>query len=103
MDPSDDEEITWQTLQTQSSQVLVLTNAHLWSFAPQGLSKFGHLADGVLHLVTVAPTSRKEFLRYVKRNGDSRDQVGSERENAISAGCLILLDSIVSSSTSFPL
>jgi hypothetical protein len=47
----------------------------LWSFAPQGLSKFGHLADGLLDLILIEQTTRKDFLRCVKRNGNSKNQV----------------------------
>lgn len=65
----------WKTIEDEFVQVMVLTNACLWSFAPQGLSKNGHLADGVLDLILIRPTNRKEFLRYVKRNGNSKDQV----------------------------
>ena len=69
-------EKAWKTLQGEYLQVAILTNACVWSYAPQGLSKFGHLADGLLDLVLVQPTTRKEFLRYVKRNGNSKNQVG---------------------------
>ena len=65
----------WKMLRRNYLQVAVLTNANLWSFAPQGLSKFGHLADGLLDLILVEPTTRKSFLRYIKRNGNSKNQV----------------------------
>lgn len=64
----------WKMIDDDFVQVAILTNACLWSFAPQGLSKNGHLADGVLDLILIRPTNRKEFLRYVKRNGTSKDQ-----------------------------
>ena len=69
-------EKAWKTVQGEYLQVAILTNACVWSYAPQGLSKFGHLADGLLDLVLIQPTTRKEFLRYVKRNGNSKNQVG---------------------------
>lgn len=68
-------EKNWKTLEEELMQVAVFTNASLWSFAPQGLTKYGHLADGLLDLVIIEPVIRKEFLRYVKRNGNSKDQV----------------------------
>ena len=40
------------------------------------LKRTGALA-GVLDLILIRPTNRKEFLRYVKRNGNSKDQVRS--------------------------
>ena len=70
-----DNEKNWKVLHHHYLQVAVLTNASLWSFAPQGLSKFGHLADGLLDLVLIEPTTRKEFIRYLKRNGNSKNQV----------------------------
>jgi hypothetical protein len=41
------------------------------------LAKFGHLADGLLDLIIVEPVTRKEFLRYIKRNGNSKNQVNN--------------------------
>ncbi|CAF1086039.1 unnamed protein product [Rotaria sordida] len=71
---SNEKEKNWKILQNEYLQVAVLTNANLWSFAPQGLSKFGHLANGSLDLILIEPVTRKEFLRYVKRNGNSKNQ-----------------------------
>jgi len=68
-------EKNWKILRHNYLQVAVLTNASLWSFAPQGLSKFGHLADGLLDLILIEQTTRKDFLRYLKRNGNSKNQV----------------------------
>jgi hypothetical protein len=70
-----EKEKNWKILHSNYLQVAVLTNANLWSFAPQGLSKFGHLADGLLDLIIIEPVKRKEFLRYIKRNGNSKNQV----------------------------
>ncbi|CAF1497088.1 unnamed protein product, partial [Didymodactylos carnosus] len=64
----------WKTIRNPYLQVLVLTNASLWDFAPQGLSKYGHLCDGLLDLVLIRDTTKKEFIRYVKRNGNSKNQ-----------------------------
>ncbi|CAF3109817.1 unnamed protein product [Rotaria sp. Silwood2] len=69
-----EKEKNWKILQNEYLQVAILTNANLWSFAPQGLSKFGHLANGLLDLILIEPVVRKEFLRYVRRNGNSKDQ-----------------------------
>lgn len=65
----------WKILHNNYLEVAVLTNANLWSFAPQGISKYGHLADGLLDLILIEQTTRKDFLRYLKRNGNSKDQV----------------------------
>ena len=84
-----DEESPWKTLHQNYLQVAVSTNAGLWSFAPQGVSKFGHLADGLLDLILIEPTGRKEFLRYVKRNGNSKNQVSKSDGTANSVHLLI--------------
>ncbi|CAF1556991.1 unnamed protein product [Rotaria sordida] len=68
----------WKILHHNYLQVAILTNANLWSFAPQGLSKFGHLADGLLDLILIEHTTRKDFLRYIKRNGNSKDQASQK-------------------------
>ena len=69
-----DREKNWKILQEEFLQVAVFTNASRWAFAPEGLAKFGHIADGLLDLVLIEPVIRKEFLRYVKRNGNSKNQ-----------------------------
>lgn len=76
---SNEKEKHWKTLQNEYLQAVVLTNASLWSFAPQGLSKFGHLANGSLDLILIEPVGRKEFLRYIKRNGNSKNQVYEQK------------------------
>ena len=68
-------EKNWKMLNQDYLQIAILTNANLWSFAPQGIAKYGHIADGLLDLILIAPVTRKEFLRYIKRNGNSKDQV----------------------------
>lgn len=70
-----EKEKNWKTFQNEYLQVSVFTNANLWSYAPQGFSKYGHIANGLLDLVLIEPVSRKEFLRYIRRNGNSKDQV----------------------------
>ena len=73
--PQDTHDQPWKTLESRCLHVAVLTNAGLWSLAPQGLSKFGHLADGLLDLLLIEETQRKEFVRSIKRNGNSKNQV----------------------------
>lgn len=43
--------------------------------APLGLSKYTHIADGCMDLVLVHEIERKEFMRFLKRNGNSKNQV----------------------------
>ncbi len=77
-------EKNWKVLQQNYFQVAVLTNANLWSFAPQGLSKFSHIADGLLDLILIEPTSRRDFVRYLKRNGNSKNQVRRTNRKSLS-------------------
>jgi hypothetical protein len=86
-----EKEKNWKILHQEYLQVAVLTNASLWSYAPQGLSKYGHLADGFLDLVLIRPTTRKEFLRYIKRNGNSKNQVENNNKNISSDYYLIFM------------
>ncbi|CAF0726418.1 unnamed protein product [Adineta ricciae] len=72
--PQDTHDQPWKTLENRYLHVAVLTNAGLWSLAPQGLSKFGHLADGLLDLLLIEETPRREFVRSIKRNGNSKNQ-----------------------------
>ena len=43
--------------------------------APEGLSKFTHLNDGCMELVIVREVLRKDFIRFVKRHGNYKNQV----------------------------
>lgn len=43
--------------------------------APEGLSKFTHLCDGAMELVLVKECSRKDFIRFLKRHGNHKNQV----------------------------
>lgn len=45
------------------------------AMAPLGLSKYTHIADGCMDLVLVHNVERKEFMRFLKRNGNSKNQV----------------------------
>ncbi|VDI78603.1 ceramide kinase-like protein [Mytilus galloprovincialis] len=42
--------------------------------APEGLSKFTHLSDGAMELVLVKDCSRRDFIRYLKRHGNHKNQ-----------------------------
>ena len=45
------------------------------SLAPLGLSKYSHIADGCLDIVLVQDVKRKEFMKFMRRNGNSKNQV----------------------------
>ena len=43
--------------------------------SPYGMNKFTHLNDGCLDVMLVKGTSKKEFVRYLRRHGNQKDQV----------------------------
>ena len=43
--------------------------------APLGMSMFTHLNDGYIDLVLVKSTDRHEFVRYLRRHGNKKNQV----------------------------
>ncbi|XP_041367331.1 ceramide kinase-like protein [Gigantopelta aegis] len=76
-----------------SSSIIDLTNENPWKnskgsfmsvgvfsipglnhLAPRGLSPTTHLSDGHLDLVLVHNTDRKDFVRYLRRHGNSKNQ-----------------------------
>lgn len=85
----------WKLLRQEYLHVGIFTNAGLWSWAPQGLSKFGHLADGSLDLVLIEQTSRKELLRAIKRHGNSKNQVAEVFSALLSYGQVFLFSSTI--------
>ena len=45
------------------------------AMAPEGIGKFTHMNDGYLDLILVKDTAKKEFVRYLKRHGNHKNQV----------------------------
>ena len=43
--------------------------------APLGLSKYSHIADGCLDLILTKEVDRKDFIRFMKRHGNAKNQV----------------------------
>ena len=52
----------------------ILSNSGRCEFAPHGCSPCAHLSDGTMDLVLVSETNRKEFTRYLKRHGNTKNQ-----------------------------
>lgn len=65
----------WQTLKGKYMNVGLFVLPGLCDLAPQGLSKFTHLNDGVIDLVLVKEVEKKEFVRHLRRHGNSKNQV----------------------------
>lgn len=49
--------------------------ACLDDLAPLGFSKYTHLADGCIDLVIVNNVKRKEFMKFLQRVGNAKNQV----------------------------
>ncbi|CAG5134609.1 unnamed protein product [Candidula unifasciata] len=64
----------WQTLKGKYMNVGLFVLPGLCDLAPQGLSKFTHLNDGVIDLVLVRDVEKKEFVRHLRRHGNSKNQ-----------------------------
>merc|ERR1719239_954746 len=45
----------------------------LCDLAPQGLHRYSHLCSGVIDLVLVKETEKKEYVRYLRRHGNMKD------------------------------
>lgn len=43
--------------------------------APYGINQYGHLGDGIMDLILVKRTDRREFVRYLKRHGSEKNAV----------------------------
>lgn len=43
--------------------------------APLGFSKFTHMADGCMDLILVDNVKRKEFMKFLQRIGNKKNQV----------------------------
>ena len=65
----------WHTLKGTFMNVSVYSIPANCEIAPQGLSKVTHLNDGNIDLVVVRTAERKEFIRFLRRHGNSKDQV----------------------------
>ena len=53
---------------------LMSTSGHS-DLAPLGMSMFTHLNDGCIDLILVKSTNRHEFVRYLRRHGNKKNQV----------------------------
>jgi hypothetical protein len=43
--------------------------------APLGFSKYTHMADGCIDMVLVDNVNRKEFMKFLQRHGNKKNQV----------------------------
>lgn len=68
------DESPWKVCKGSFLQVGLFCIPARCEFAPQGLSKFSHLNDGCMELVLVKDINRKDFIRFLKRNGNSKNQ-----------------------------
>ncbi|GFO42066.1 ceramide kinase-like protein [Plakobranchus ocellatus] len=64
----------WRTVKGKYMNVGLFTIPGRSEMSPQGLCKYTHLSDGTLDLVLVKETEKKEFVRHLKRHGNSKNQ-----------------------------
>ena len=69
------EKTRWRTLKHHFMNVSITTLPARSSYCPRGMSKFTHLCDGCVDVIAVKDTSKKQFLRYLKRHGNAKNQV----------------------------
>ena len=74
-DLAEHEDNPWKSIKGDFINVSLFTIPGRSEIAPRGLSKFTHLNDGVMDLVLVKNTERKEFIRLLKRLGNTKNQV----------------------------
>ncbi|ESO96582.1 hypothetical protein LOTGIDRAFT_143976, partial [Lottia gigantea] len=67
-------ENSWRTLKGDFMNVGIFTVPGICEFAPQGLSKFTHLNDGCMDIAVVKKVERKDFIRFLRRHGNSKNQ-----------------------------
>ena len=69
------EDNTWKSIKGEYLNVALFTIPGRSEIAPRGLSKYTHINDGVIDLVLVKNVERKEFIRLLKRLGNTKNQV----------------------------
>lgn len=65
----------YQSVNGNFLSISVLAMAGLSDVSPLGHSKFTHLQDGCIDLITVENVERKEFVRYLRRFSNTKNQV----------------------------
>ncbi|XP_025093865.1 ceramide kinase-like isoform X2 [Pomacea canaliculata] len=68
------QESPWSTVKGSFMNVCIFSLPGNCDIAPQGLSKFTHLSDGNIDLVLVKKCDRKDFIRFLRRHGNSKNQ-----------------------------
>lgn len=68
------EDTPWRSAKGDYMNIGLFTLPGRSELAPRGYSKYTHLNDGVIDMVLVKETERKEFIRMLKRLGNSKNQ-----------------------------
>ena len=69
-------EVAHKSVKGEFVNVSIFSLAGLSELAPRGMSPLTHSNNGLLDLVLVKPVDRKQFLRYLRRHGNAKNQVG---------------------------
>ncbi|XP_069111083.1 ceramide kinase-like protein [Argopecten irradians] len=67
-------ESPWKTCKGSYLNVALYCIPGNCEMAPEGLDKFCHLCDNSMNIVLVKSCSRKDFVRFLKRHGNSKNQ-----------------------------
>ncbi|KAK3109145.1 hypothetical protein FSP39_023933 [Pinctada imbricata] len=68
----------WRKIKSNLMNIALFTIPGFCSSAPWGLSKYSHSNDGVMELVLVKNIIRKDFIRFLKRHGNMKNQFDFE-------------------------
>lgn len=74
VDLADHEDTPWRSRKLDFLNIGLFTLPGRSELAPRGMSKYTHLNDGVIDLVLVKDTPRKEFVRMLKRLTNAKNQ-----------------------------
>uniref|UniRef100_A0A2C9LK89 DAGKc domain-containing protein n=1 Tax=Biomphalaria glabrata TaxID=6526 RepID=A0A2C9LK89_BIOGL len=63
----------WRSLKGKYLNVGLFTLPGISDYAPQGFSRYTHLNNGVIDLVLIKDVEKKEFVRHLRRFGNTKD------------------------------
>ncbi|CAD5117595.1 DgyrCDS6351 [Dimorphilus gyrociliatus] len=73
LDLTENADDKWKHLKGSFLNITLLSIPAMSRLAPYGINQFGHLGDGIMDLIVVKGTDRREFVRYLKRHGSEKN------------------------------
>jgi hypothetical protein len=71
----DTDDVAYKSVEGRYINVSLLAISASCAHAPLGMSKYAHLSDGCMDLILVDDVPRKEFVRYLQRFGNIKNQL----------------------------